>query len=199
MPFEVWSSGWTSLHSPPPPQPCPIPATGRTHLKGFAFKADTRPRLARWKHCASGLPYQWRQWCVTHRERTSCTTTLLLFLLQTAAIALSFFFSPCSSSFLFCHCEKEVWGWPVVHTFRQFFALWMHLGLFSISTFVVCFSLSFHWLLRSTLVWSLVWILSPESCAFEVSDESFSSFAAHLFWKFLSVKTNGSKEISVNF
>lgn len=118
MVFEVWPSGSVSLLSPPPPRPCPIPATQRTHLKEFAFRADTRRWLARWKRSASGLPYQWRQCCVTHRERTSCSTTLLLFLLQTAAIALSSFFSP-PLHFCFCRCEKEVWGCPVVHTFRQ--------------------------------------------------------------------------------
>lgn len=117
MLFEVWPSGWTSLLSPPPLQPHPIPATRGAHLKRFAFGADTRRRLARWKRSASGLPYQWRQCCVTHRERTSCSTTLLLFLLQTAAIALSFFLS--SSWVLFCRREKVVWGRPVVHTFSQ--------------------------------------------------------------------------------
>lgn len=90
----MWLSGWSSLLSPPPLQPCPIPATHRTHLKWFAYRADTCHWLARCKQPASGLPYQWRQCYVSHRERTSCFTTLLLFLLQTAAIALSFFFSP---------------------------------------------------------------------------------------------------------
>lgn len=56
--------------------------------------------LADWpgkRLAASGHPYQWRQRCVTHRERTSCFTTLLLFLFLTAAIALSF----CFPSFVF--------------------------------------------------------------------------------------------------
>lgn len=114
MLFEVWLSGCTSVLSPPPLQPRPILATRRTHLKLFAYGADTSSWLGRWKHSASGLPYQWRQCCVTHRQRTSCSTTLLLFLFQTAAITLSFFFP----SSLFCRCEKEVWGWPVVHTFK---------------------------------------------------------------------------------
>lgn len=74
--------------------PHPIPVTRETHLNPFAYRADTGLWLARWKQPASGRPYQWRQCCVTHRERTSCSTTLLLFLFQTAAIALSFFSPP---------------------------------------------------------------------------------------------------------
>lgn len=170
MLFEVWLSGWASRLSPPPLQPCPIPAMRRTHLKRFTFRADTHRWLARWKDSASGHPYQWRQYCVTHRERTSCSTTLLLFLLQTAAIALSFS-SLLLSSFVFVavrkRCEVGQWSTPSDNSVP----LWKHIGLFPVSTFVVYFSLDFHWLLRSTLVRLLLWTLSPESCVSEVSDE----------------------------
>lgn len=117
----VWGVAlWLDLSAPPSPaaamsNPCHAKNSPEKYLH---LGADTRRWLARWKHSASGLPYQWRQCFVTQRERTSCSTTLLLFLLQAAAIALSFFF-PSSSPVLFCRCEKEVWGWPVVHTFRQ--------------------------------------------------------------------------------
>lgn len=92
---------------PPPVHLCPIPATRRTHLKGFVFRADTRHWLARWRHPASGLHHQWRQCCVTHRERISCFTTLLLFLFQPAAFALSFF-APLISSFVLPLWERGV-------------------------------------------------------------------------------------------
>lgn len=161
------------------------------------FRADTCRWLARWKHSAAGLPYQWRQCCVTHRERTSCSTTLLLFLLHTAAIALSVSFLLLLSSFVFVavrtKCGAGQWSTPS----DSFVPLWMHLGLTPVSTLVVCFSLDFHWLLRSTLVRLLSWTLSPESCFFEVSDEPFSSSSSLLRWWFLSVETKSQSLKSI--
>lgn len=194
MLFEVWPSGWTSLLSPPPPQRRPIPASRRTHLKGFAFRADTRRRLARWKHSASGLPYQWRQCCVTHRERTSCFTTLLLFLLQTAAIALSFF-SPPLPPLQFCfvavrkRCGAGQWSTPS----DSFVPRWTHLGLFSLFAFCCLF---FSW-------FSLVAVIDTCSAAImDIVTRILSLwgqwwivllllFTLYLFCCFLLVETNG--------
>lgn len=150
--FEVWPSGWTSLLSPPPLKLHPIAATRRAHLKGFALRADTRRWLVgRWKHPASGRPYQWRQCCVTHRERTSCSTTLLLFLLQTAAIALSL-----SSYYSFLlavkkRCGAGWWSTPA----GNFFSSQHTLDYSPIPVLLSTFYLDFHWPLRSTLVGSL--------------------------------------------
>lgn len=162
----------------PPLQLRPIPATRRTHLKGFVFRADTRRWLARWRHSASGLHYQWRQCCVTHRERTSCFTTLLLFLFQPAAFALSF--PPPHLQLCFVTVERC----GPVHVFRHHCpplnTSWI------ISSFTICCRF-FSWLLRSTLGWLLLWTLSPESCVFEVSDRYFSSPHVTCFKLFLSV------------
>lgn len=173
MLFEVWLSGWTSLLSPPPLQPCPIPATRRTHLKWFAYRADTRRWLARWKHSASGLPYQWRQCCVTHRERTSCSLHFSFFCFKQQPLHCLFFPPPLQFCFVAVRkrCGANQWSTPS----DSILPLWMHRGLFPVSTFVVYFSLDFHWLLRSPLVWLQLWTLSPESCVFEVSDELFPS------------------------
>lgn len=140
MLFKVWPSSWTSLLSPPPPLPRPISVARRTHLKEFTFRPDTHRWLARWKQPASGLSYQWRQCCVTHRERTSCFTTLLLFLFQTAAIALSFFFLP-SVCFVAVRktCGDDQWftssdnwaplsePWIILFHFLLYFSSWCSL------------------------------------------------------------------------
>lgn len=165
MLFKVWPSSWTSLLSPPPPLPRPISVARRTHLKEFTFRPDTHRWLARWKQPASGLSYQWRQCCVTHRERTSCFTTLLLFLFQTAAIALSFFFF---LQFVLWLWERRVGTTSGSHL-QTTGPLWANLGLFCF-TFCCIFPLDVHWSLTSTLV-LLLWTLSPVFCVFEVSDE----------------------------
>lgn len=122
----------------PPLQLRPIPATRRTHLKGFVFRADTRRWLARWRHSASGLHYQWRQCCVTHRERTSCFTTLLLFLFQPAAFALSFF--PPHLQLCFVTVRKRC-GAGLSTSLGTIVLLWTRLGLFPVSPFAADSSL----------------------------------------------------------
>lgn len=80
------------IRSPPPANAVQHPVTREAHLKAFAYWADTGRWLARLRAGRpQGSPTNGDCGCVTHRERTSRSTTLLLFLLQTAAIALSFF------------------------------------------------------------------------------------------------------------
>lgn len=150
MRLKVWPFGWTSVLSPPPMSFCPIPAGHGIHLRRFAFRADTRRWLARWKPSASGRPYQWRHSCMTHRERTSCFTTLLLFLFQTVAIAFSLFF-PLPLQFYFVPVSRR-WGAGRWSARLDRPSLSVHLGLFPVSPFVVYFCLRFHWFLRPTLV-----------------------------------------------
>lgn len=172
MLFEVWPSGWTSCFSPPPLQPCPIPAARRTHLKRFAFRADTRCWLARWKDSASGHPYQWRQYCVTHRERTSCSTTLLLFLLQTAAIALSFS-SLLLSSFVLSLWERGVGlaSGPHLQTALSPSESTLDYSLFPLLLSIFLLIFIGYWDRHFCSTRLLLWTLSPESCVSEVSDE----------------------------
>lgn len=93
-PFEVWLAGWASLLSLPPVTALTNPAFGRTHLKWFPYRADPWCWLARWKRSASGLSYQWWHHCMTHRERTSCSTTLLLFSASNSSHCIVFFCLP---------------------------------------------------------------------------------------------------------
>lgn len=108
-PLEVWLAGWASLLSPPPAIAPTNPAFGRTHLKWFPYRADPWCWLARWKRSASGLFYQWWHHCMTHRERTSCSSTLLLFFCFKEQPLHCVFFSPLFTV-LFCGSEKEVWA-----------------------------------------------------------------------------------------
>lgn len=85
----------------------PIPAFGRTHLKLFPYRADPCCWLARCKRSASGLSYQWWHHCMTHRERTSCSTRLLLFFPASNSSHCIVFFSLLLFHFCFVAVRKR--------------------------------------------------------------------------------------------
>lgn len=88
------SEAWLSLLSfPSRPLPPPSPCHTRSSPESICIPGRYWPPIGQVRAGRpQGSPTNGDGGCVTHRERTSCSTTLLLFLLQTAAIALSFLF-----------------------------------------------------------------------------------------------------------
>lgn len=103
---EAWLTGRTSSRSPflpSPPGRCrPTPCHTRSSPEGICIRGGRyRPLIGQVRTGRpQGSPTNGDSGCVTHRERTSCSTILLLFSAPNSShcIVSSFFFKPSSSS-----------------------------------------------------------------------------------------------------
>lgn len=90
---DLFSLSPPSLSIPSLPLPPPSPCHTRSSPEGICIPGRYWPPIGQVRAGRpQGSPTNGDGGCMTHRERTSCSTTLLLFLLRTAAIALSFLF-----------------------------------------------------------------------------------------------------------